>query len=87
MTCGDNAECLNTEGTYSCQCKSGFAGDGYNCADQSCMLYYILVVHEHTLVLRSIPLRYKVSILMNGYRGWHSFDSFLEPYYRQCRSE
>ena len=63
VTCGENAECLNTEGTYSCQCKSGFTGDGYNCADQSCMLYYIiiiLVVDEHTLILRSIPLRYKV---------------------------
>ena len=31
MTCGENAECLNTEGSYSCGCKSGFTGDGYNC--------------------------------------------------------
>ena len=31
VTCGENAECLNTEGSYSCQCKSGFTGDGYNC--------------------------------------------------------
>ena len=32
VTCGENAECLNTDGSYSCQCMSGFAGDGYsNC--------------------------------------------------------
>ena len=29
--CGENAECVNTEGNYSCQCDLGFTGDGYNC--------------------------------------------------------
>ena len=61
VTCGENAECLNTEGTYSCQCKSGFAGDGYNCADQSyCMLFHVGCRWTHPSVLRSIPLWYKV---------------------------
>ena len=34
VTCGENAECLNTEGSYSCGCKSGFTGDGYNCTSK-----------------------------------------------------
>ena len=29
--CGENAECVNTEGNYICQCDPGFTGDGYNC--------------------------------------------------------
>ena len=30
--CSDNATCTNTEGSYTCMCESGFAGDGYNCS-------------------------------------------------------
>ena len=26
--CHDNATCSNTNGSYTCQCKSGFSGNG-----------------------------------------------------------
>lgn len=29
--CGINATCLNSEGSYLCSCKEGFAGDGKAC--------------------------------------------------------
>ncbi len=30
--CHKNASCTNSEGSYSCQCKSGYSGDGkINC--------------------------------------------------------
>ena len=31
-TCHDNATCSNTEGSFDCQCKQGYTGDGINCA-------------------------------------------------------
>ncbi|XP_078663691.1 uncharacterized protein LOC144906878 [Branchiostoma floridae x Branchiostoma belcheri] len=32
-TCHDHATCTNTDGSYSCQCASGYVGDGHTCAE------------------------------------------------------
>lgn len=32
-TCDGNALCVNEVGTYSCQCKPGFTGNGYYCSE------------------------------------------------------
>ena len=33
VTCHENAECFNTEGSYKCICRLGFTGDGLiNCS-------------------------------------------------------
>lgn len=29
--CHKDGECVNTDGSYSCRCRPGFQGDGYNC--------------------------------------------------------
>lgn len=29
--CSANADCVNTEGSYSCKCLPGFTGDGKQC--------------------------------------------------------
>ena len=29
--CHVNAQCTNTDGSYTCRCLDGYAGDGKNC--------------------------------------------------------
>lgn len=29
--CDGNATCFNTAGTFSCECNTGFTGDGFTC--------------------------------------------------------
>ena len=29
--CSENAECTDTMGSFTCTCKPGFKGDGFNC--------------------------------------------------------
>ncbi|KAM4770876.1 uncharacterized protein WCC33_002646 [Rhinophrynus dorsalis] len=31
--CNENADCINSFGTFTCHCKPGFTGDGNNCSD------------------------------------------------------
>ena len=31
--CHSNADCTNTNGGFTCACKSGFTGDGNTCAE------------------------------------------------------
>ena len=46
VTCGENAECVNTEGNYSCWCDPGFTGDGYNCTG----LLHMYIQHRHVCI-------------------------------------
>ena len=32
--CNINAACINNDGSYTCECKKGFAGDGVSCAGE-----------------------------------------------------
>jgi len=35
--CSDQAVCSNTEGSFTCSCVDGFAGDGFTCSATSGM--------------------------------------------------
>ena len=32
--CHENAQCINTAGSYSCSCNPGYTGDGVNCTSK-----------------------------------------------------
>ena len=33
--CSSNAQCINTQGSYSCNCQDGYEGDGETCYDDN----------------------------------------------------
>ena len=56
--CSDSATCTNTEGSYTCECKKGFTGDGVTCHGKrfashvinwynNAFLYMIKHLHNH----------------------------------------
>ena len=32
--CSENANCTNTEGSFTCSCNPGYTGDGVNCTSK-----------------------------------------------------
>ena len=39
--CDDNADCVNTHGSYNCICKLGYTGDGFNCRGEIIQIYQL----------------------------------------------
>ena len=50
--CGHNADCVDTDGSYWCQCLPGFQGDGYNCTGQSHKLSPPPVIIQVKIIFR-----------------------------------
>lgn len=40
--CDMNADCFNSEGSYSCICKHGYTGDGKSCTAEECVALPVL---------------------------------------------
>ena len=52
--CGANADCINTDGSFSCVCGAGFAGDGFTCTP----ITYICSVNSATKTLLDAVVNY-----------------------------
>ena len=53
-TCDDDADCIDTDGSYTCTCHVGFSGDGEICCE---CVYYILCELYICMVLREVVVR------------------------------
>ena len=34
--CDENADCINTDGSFECVCNPGYTGDGKDCEGMDC---------------------------------------------------
>ena len=42
--CSENANCTNTEGSFTCYCNSGYAGDGVICTSKLALIILVTVI-------------------------------------------
>ena len=47
--CDTNAMCTNVIGSYTCECKGGFSGDGTSCTGKCYHEYFILMKKSNHL--------------------------------------
>lgn len=47
--CDENADCANSDGSYSCTCKQGFTGDGVSCSGMHALLHFVLFLQASSL--------------------------------------
>ena len=50
--CHDNATCTDNEGSYSCHCNNGFAGNGFNCTSKDNIIKFKSYPYERTFFQR-----------------------------------
>ena len=44
-SCDENADCVDTEGSYECVCRTGYIGDGFLCISElHCDMEYTAIV-------------------------------------------
>ncbi len=43
--CDQNATCTNHDGSFACECNSGFSGDGHSCTGMTYFDYFISIRH------------------------------------------
>ena len=54
--CHANANCLNTRGSFSCTCKTGFQGNGVNCIGMASVLIKVMISRNWILKANISPL-------------------------------
>ena len=54
--CHDNAICINLMGSYRCECKPGYSGNGFICIGK------LLIVHDVYNIHITVPLTLTFSL-------------------------
>ena len=59
--CDPHAFCTNTEGSYTCTCNSGYAGDGKECTGRNNTYIYIKpnnIIFTHLVLMDGTPIHF-----------------------------
>ena len=48
--CHENAQCINTEGSFTCFCNPGYTGDGVTCTSKWQLLFIVFVYLMNCLI-------------------------------------
>ena len=78
--CSHNAQCVDTLGSYQCQCTNGYAGDGYDCTGKVLGYYHTTFIQLQAQLWSVIIIIY-AHLLRTLLRMWHAS---LRPF--QCRA-
>ena len=59
--CSENATCTNTDSSYTCECKDGYTGNGFNCSGELSPMKILIDppnLHHHlpTLLTKNLGL-------------------------------
>jgi hypothetical protein len=89
--CDSNAQCANTDGSYTCTCRSGFDGTGRLCTSKYTLVVYhgpwIVVRGYEGILSRDLGLVWRdTSGVFSGYRRIRYWDStsFLRKLRNMC---
>lgn len=49
--CDENANCIDRQGSFDCQCNDGFSGDGVNNCESMTHFFCIVILHNQNFNL------------------------------------
>ena len=55
--CHANATCNNTEGSYICECNTGFSGDGFTCEGRFFLIKWSNIHFPVSKILNELNMR------------------------------
>ena len=70
--CDVNAECTDTFGTYTCKCKDGWTGDGFNCTSES-MIRLETKMGKSSFVAHFCRFNHKIKTSLRPWWHWEYF--------------
>ena len=62
--CHENAQCINTEGSFTCSCNPGYTGDGVACTSKLLMQKNIFGMNKIFRLIHSIYTMYMYTYLL-----------------------
>ena len=73
--CSTNGVCINAGGSYTCECNTGYNGDGFTCTGKEYNIYPCATC-ENTIVIRKQPAPVTLGSLIYKYTMVFIFQTY-----------